>query len=54
VILESTTYPGTTSELLGPILDETSGLGAGEYRLGYSPERIDPGNPRTRSSTRRR
>ena len=44
VILESTTYPGTTAELLGPILEETSGLGAGEYRLGYSPERIDPGN----------
>jgi UDP-N-acetyl-D-glucosamine dehydrogenase len=45
VILESTTYPGTTSELLGPILDAGSGLGAGEYALGYSPERIDPGNP---------
>jgi UDP-N-acetyl-D-glucosamine dehydrogenase len=44
VILESTTYPGTTSELLGPILDEGSGLGAGQYALGYSPERIDPGN----------
>ena len=45
VILESTTYPGTTSELLGPILDAGSGLGAGQYALGYSPERIDPGNP---------
>ncbi|CAN5447373.1 nucleotide sugar dehydrogenase [soil metagenome] len=45
VILESTPYPGTTSELLGPILDEGSGLGAGQYALGYSPERIDPGNP---------
>jgi UDP-N-acetyl-D-glucosamine dehydrogenase len=44
VVLESTTYPGTTTELLGPILEETSGLNAGEYRLGYSPERIDPGN----------
>ena len=44
VVLESTTYPGTTTELLGPILEEASGLGPGEYRLGYSPERIDPGN----------
>ena len=44
VVLESTTYPGTTAELLGPILEETSGLGPGDYRLGYSPERIDPGN----------
>ena len=44
VVLESTTYPGTTAELLGPILEETSGLMPGEYRLGYSPERIDPGN----------
>jgi UDP-N-acetyl-D-glucosamine dehydrogenase len=46
VILESTTYPGTTTELLGPILEELSGLTAGEdFLLGYSPERIDPGNP---------
>lgn len=44
VILESTTYPGTTSELLAPVLEEASGLAAGEYLLGYSPERIDPGN----------
>jgi len=44
VILESTTYPGTTTELLAPILEEVSGLGPGEYCLGYSPERIDPGN----------
>ncbi|MEO7803563.1 MAG: nucleotide sugar dehydrogenase [Actinomycetota bacterium] len=44
VILESTTYPGTTEELLLPIL-ETSGLKAGiDFFLGYSPERIDPGN----------
>lgn len=46
VILESTTYPGTTTELLAPVLEEGSGLKAGEYGLGYSPERIDPGNPR--------
>jgi nucleotide sugar dehydrogenase len=44
VVLESTTYPGTTAELLGPILEEASGLTSGEYGLGYSPERIDPGN----------
>jgi nucleotide sugar dehydrogenase len=44
VILESTTYPGTTAELLGPILEAASGLRSGEYGLGYSPERIDPGN----------
>ena len=45
VVLESTTYPGTTEELLRPIL-ESSGLTAGvDFFLGYSPERIDPGNP---------
>jgi UDP-N-acetyl-D-glucosamine dehydrogenase len=43
VILESTTYPGTTEEVVRPIL-ETSGLEAGrDFFLGYSPERIDPG-----------
>jgi len=46
VVLESTTYPGTTDELLLPILEERSGLVAGsDFHLGYSPERIDPGNP---------
>jgi nucleotide sugar dehydrogenase len=44
VILESTTYPGTTTELLGPILADGSGLAPEEFFLGYSPERIDPGN----------
>jgi nucleotide sugar dehydrogenase len=45
VVLESTTYPGTTQELLGPILEQGSGLVAGDsFHLGYSPERIDPGN----------
>jgi UDP-N-acetyl-D-glucosamine dehydrogenase len=45
VALESTTYPGTTTELVAPILEEGSGLIAGtDFFLGYSPERIDPGN----------
>lgn len=45
VILESTTYPGTTEELMLPILEEGSGLKAGaDFQAGYSPERIDPGN----------
>lgn len=45
VVLESTTYPGTTEELVRPAL-EASGLRAGvDFLLGYSPERIDPGNP---------
>jgi UDP-N-acetyl-D-glucosamine dehydrogenase len=44
VVLESTTYPGSTEELVRPIL-ERSGLRAGDdFFLGYSPERIDPGN----------
>ena len=44
LILESTTYPGTTEEVLVPIL-ETSGLVAGkDFHVAYSPERIDPGN----------
>ena len=47
VVLESTTYPGTTEELVGPLLEEGSGLKPGvDFHLGYSPERIDPGNPR--------
>ncbi len=46
VVLESTTYPGTTEELVAPLLEEGSGLTAGtDFFLGYSPERIDPGNP---------
>ncbi|MGI9612523.1 MAG: nucleotide sugar dehydrogenase [Acidimicrobiales bacterium] len=44
IVLESTTYPGTTDEFLRPIL-EASGLRTGsDFYLGYSPERIDPGN----------
>lgn len=45
VVLESTTYPGTTEELLVPLLESGSGLTAGtDFHVGYSPERIDPGN----------
>jgi len=45
IVLESTTYPGTTEELLVPILEAGSGLTAGvDFFVGYSPERIDPGN----------
>jgi UDP-N-acetyl-D-glucosamine dehydrogenase len=44
VVLESTTYPGTTREIVQPILEEGSGLKAGEdFHLGYAPERVDPG-----------
>lgn len=45
VVLESTTYPGTTEELLRPILEKGSGLKCSEdFYLGFSPERVDPGN----------
>lgn len=45
VVLESTTYPGTTEELLKPILEKGSGLECGkDFYLGFSPERVDPGN----------
>jgi UDP-N-acetyl-D-glucosamine dehydrogenase len=45
VVLESTTYPGTTEDLLRPILERGSGLSAeADFFLGYSPERVDPGN----------
>jgi UDP-N-acetyl-D-glucosamine dehydrogenase len=44
VVLESTTWPGTTREILRPILEEGSGLKAGEdFHLAMSPERVDPG-----------
>jgi nucleotide sugar dehydrogenase len=46
VVLESTTYPGTTDDIVRPILESGSGLTAGsDFSLAYSPERIDPGNP---------
>lgn len=51
VVLESTTYPGTTEEVVRPILEEGSGLVAGrDFHLAFSPEREDPGNPRSRLS----
>jgi UDP-N-acetyl-D-glucosamine dehydrogenase len=44
VVLESTTYPGTTSEDLRPVLERASGLTAGQdFHLAFSPERVDPG-----------
>lgn len=46
VVLESTTYPGTTDGTVRPLLEAGSGLVAGvDFSLAYSPERIDPGNP---------
>jgi UDP-N-acetyl-D-glucosamine dehydrogenase len=46
VVLESTTYPGTTDEVVRPLLEKASGLTAGiDFNLAFSPERIDPGNP---------
>ena len=45
VVLESTTYPGTTEELIKPLLEKGSGLECGkDFYLGFSPERVDPGN----------
>lgn len=45
VILESTVYPGVTEEILLPILEQESGFTAGrDFRVGYSPERINPGD----------
>jgi len=46
VILQSTSYPGTTQDMLQPLLEQHSGLKAGEdFFLAFAPERIDPGNP---------
>lgn len=46
VVLESTTYPGTTDEVVGPIIEKESGLVAGQdFLLAFSPEREDPGVP---------
>jgi len=52
IVLESTTYPGTTKEILQPILEAGSGLRAGEdFFVAYSPEREDPGNPNFSTSS---
>jgi UDP-N-acetyl-D-glucosamine dehydrogenase len=52
VILESTTYPGTTEELVTPLCEELSGLTSGDdLFIAYSPEREDPGNPNFRTAT---
>ncbi len=46
VVLESTTWPGTTEDLVRPLLERESGLRAGvDFGIAYSPERVDPGNP---------
>jgi UDP-N-acetyl-D-glucosamine dehydrogenase len=51
VVLESTSFPGTTIEVLKPILEQT-GLESGkDFFLGFSPEREDPGNPRYQTAT---
>lgn len=44
IVLESTTYPGTTEELIKPILEETGMICGEDFFLAYSPERVDPGN----------
>lgn len=52
VVLESTTYPGTSDEVMKPILEKESGLIAGrDFAIAYSPEREDPGNPQFETST---
>jgi len=44
VVYESTVYPGVTEDVCGPILSKLSGLARGDFKLGYSPERINPGD----------
>jgi UDP-N-acetyl-D-galactosamine dehydrogenase len=44
VVYESTVYPGATEEVCAPILEKVSGLARSEFKLGYSPERINPGD----------
>ncbi|MBF4622761.1 nucleotide sugar dehydrogenase [Clavibacter sp. VKM Ac-2872] len=46
VVVESTTFPGTTEEIIGPVLERVTGRRIGSsLHLGFSPERVDPGNP---------
>ena len=50
VVLESTVYPGVTEEVMGPILEKESGLRLGiDFYMGYSPERVNPGDVNTPS-----
>jgi UDP-N-acetyl-D-glucosamine dehydrogenase len=52
VVLESSTYPGTTEEVVKPIIEKLSGLKAGvDFFLAFSPEREDPGNPNFNTAT---
>ena len=52
VVFESTVYPGLTRDICGPLLAKASGLGQGiDFKLGYSPERINPGDKRHRLET---
>ena len=52
VVLESSTYPGTTEEVVKPIVEKLSGLRAGiDFFLAFSPEREDPGNPHFNTAT---
>ena len=44
VVYESTVYPGVTEDICGPILEKVSGLSRADFKLGYSPERINPGD----------
>jgi UDP-N-acetyl-D-glucosamine dehydrogenase len=54
VVLESTTWPGTTREIVQPLLEEGSGLKAGEdFHLAMSPERVDPGRDEDDAESRR-
>jgi UDP-N-acetyl-D-glucosamine dehydrogenase len=45
IVLQSTTYPGTTEEIVLPILERSGGKVGEDFFLGYAPERVDPGNP---------
>jgi UDP-N-acetyl-D-glucosamine dehydrogenase len=51
VVLESTTFPGTTSEVLTPILEESGMVAGRDFFVAFSPEREDPGNARFRTAT---
>ncbi|RME20634.1 MAG: nucleotide sugar dehydrogenase, partial [Candidatus Zixiibacteriota bacterium] len=46
VVLESTTYPGTTEDMILPILEENGRVAGRDFFLAFSPERVDPGNPK--------